>query len=237
MLAAAKAGSYTRANLDDCQKDRPVKFKPLMIAASLPLLALGACAKDGDFDSTGGINVTRSACPAVAVPAYTGDVTLFNPADSRDSRAIDVVANITNLKTVCGESGADMVANTSFDVLARRSDARGAREVILPYFATVVQGGKTVVSKRIASVLIRFEDGKYRASTTGKAAAVVNKAAATLSPDIQRQITRKRKAGDADAALDPMADPAVKAALAQASFELLVGFQLNPTQLQYNATR
>jgi hypothetical protein len=34
-----------------------------------------------------------------------------------------------------------------------------------------------------------------------------------------------------------MADPAVREAVRRASFELLVGFQLTPEQLAYNATR
>ena len=50
-------------------------------------------------------------------------------------------------------------------------------------------------------------------------------------------ITRKRKAGDADAAVDPLAEPEVKAAVARATFEVLVGFQLDQNQLAYNATR
>ena len=46
-----------------------------------------------------------------------------------------------------------------------------------------------------------------------------------------------RKAGDVDAALDPMADPQVRAAVQAATFEMLVGFQLTEEQLAYNATR
>ena len=42
---------------------------------------------------------------------------------------------------------------------------------------------------------------------------------------------------DPDAALDPLADPEVRAAVQAASFELLVGFQLSDEQLAYNATR
>ena len=34
------------------------------------------CAREGDFDSSGGILAVRSACPAVAVPAYTGDLAI-----------------------------------------------------------------------------------------------------------------------------------------------------------------
>ncbi len=205
----------------------------LMFAA----FALSACAREGEFDSSGGIIAKRSVCPAVAVPAYTGDITTFNPTNSRDSRAIDVVANITNVRVTCNEQGEEVLADATFDVLARRSDPRGERQVIIPYFATVVQGGRAVVSKRISSVALRFADGELRASTRGAAGASINRAAATLPANILEKINRKRKAGDVDAALDPFADPEVKAAVTRASFELLVGFQLNPDQLQYNATR
>lgn len=67
-------------------------------------------------------------------------------------------------------------------------------------------------------------------------AAFVDAAEATLPADIRR-FTRKRRAGDADAAVDPLSDPDVKAALARAEFEVLVGFQLTQDQLAYNATR
>ena len=40
-----------------------------------------------------------------------------------------------------------------------------------------------------------------------------------------------------DGLLDPLADPAVRAAVQRAPFELLIGFQLTEDQLRYNATR
>jgi hypothetical protein len=108
---------------------------------------------------------------------------------------------------------------------------------VLPYFATVVQGGTNVVSKRLGQVALSFAEGQYRASTSGTASSQVLRSAATLPEDIRRQITRERKPGDADAALDPLADPAVRAAVTRASFEFLIGFQLTSEQLSYNATR
>jgi hypothetical protein len=200
-------------------------------------LSLAACSRSGELDPTGGMRVARSRCPAVGIPAYTGDVTLFSPPQSRDARAIDVVATITNLRTSCDESGADVVATTTFDVLARRTDTRGARQVVLPYFVTVVRGGNVVNSKRVSRVAIDFADGQDRASATAQGTAVVSAAAATLPEEVRQQITRRRKAGDEDAAIDPLADPAVRQAVARASFELLLGFQLTPDQLQYNVTR
>lgn len=207
------------------------------VAVATLTLLLGACAREGELDSTGGISVVRTACPAVAVPAYTGDVTIFNPPSSRDSRAIDVVANLTNLRSTCADQGEDVVATATFQIDGRRTDTRGARDVVVPYFATVVQGGRAVVSKRVSRVVLQFADGQARASVPASAYGYVNRAAATLPADVQEKITRKRKPGDADAALDPLADPDVKAAVSRASFELLIGIQLTQEQLQYNATR
>ena len=205
-------------------------------AAVLISLVLAGCAREGDIFETG-ILSTYTACPAVAIPAPTGDVTLFDPPGNRDSGAIDVVANITNLRSTCDETGDYIVTNAYFDVQARRRDNRGVRQVVLPYFGTVVQGDNNVVAKKVTLVALRFEEGQYRASSRGMATARVHRGAATLPEDIRRQVTRVRRAGDPLAAVDPLSDPAVRAAVQRASFELLVGFQLNEDQLRYNATR
>lgn len=214
-----------------------MSFRNPIIAVAACGLLLAGCVKNGDFDSSGGVIITRSACPAVAVPSYTGDITLFDPPASLDSRAIDVVATITNVRSSCADSGDDVVVTSTFDVQARRSSASGVRDVTLPYFASVVQGGRVVVSKRISRVSLHFADGALRAEVKGGASGTVNRAAVALPADIQDRITKKRKAGDADAATDPLADPQVRDAVSRASFELLIGFQLTPAQLQYNATR
>jgi len=206
------------------------------VAAALIALGLAACAREGDIQQTG-ILTSYTACPPVAVVAPAGDVTLFNPAASRDSNAIDVVAHITNLRSTCSEGGEHIVTQATFEVQAQRRDNRGARDVALPYFATVVQGNDNVVAKAVRQVGLRFEDGQYRATTTGAATSHVLRSAATLPEDIRRQITRDRRPGDPDAAIDPMADPAVRAAVERASFELLIGFELTQDQLRYNATR
>ena len=207
-------------------------------AAAAALLALGllGCAREGDIFQEG-ILTTYTACPPVAIPAPAGDVTLFDPPASRDAAAIDVVASLTNLRSTCDETGQYIVTNASFDVQARRRDNRGVREVVLPYFATVVQGNGNVVAKKVSRVGLRFEDGQYRASTTGAATSQVLRSAATLPEDIRREITRIRRPGDPQAAVDPMSNPAVRAAVERARFELLVGFELDAEQLRYNATR
>jgi hypothetical protein len=223
--------------MEDASKPSREDFLLKKLIPFVALALLSACARDGEIDQTGGIAITRTACPAVAIPAQTGDITVFNPASSRDARAIDVTANITNLRMVCGDQGDDVVAEASFAVEARRTNTSGARTVELPYFATVVRGGTVVVSKRVERVTLNFADGQARASATAKGGAVINRAAATLPADVRAKLTRKRRADDADASIDPLSAPDVRAAVQRASFELLVGFQLTAEQLQYNATR
>ena len=214
-------------------------FRRKLLLAMTGAVLVAGCARDGELvvDQGVGITAVRSACPAVGVPDYTGDVTQFRSAGSSTADNIDVTAAITNLRTSCNDSGARVYSEASFDVLARRTDTRGARRVELPYFATVLRGGTAVQTKRVGTVVIDFADGQERARASAKAGAFVDRAEASLPADIRERITRKRKAGDPDAALDPLADPQVRAALTRATFELLVGFQLTEQQLAYNATR
>jgi len=212
-------------------------FKPkAAVAAALIGLTLVGCSREGEVTSTGVIT-TYTACPAVAIAAPTGDVTLFDPPQSRDASAIDVVATITNVRSTCNEAGENIVTTASFDVQARRRDRGPARDVVIPYYAAVVQGGQNVVTKSVSNVVLRFAEGQDRANARGTANSQLLRSAATLPEDVRRQVTRERRPGDADAAVDPFADPAVRAAVQRASFEVLLGFNLTEDQLRYNATR
>ena len=207
-------------------------------AAAAALLALGlvGCRHEGDIMATG-ILTSYTACPPVAIAAPAGDVTLFDPANSRDASAIDVVAEITNIRSTCDQTGEFIHTQITFDVQARRRDSQGARDVDLPFFVSVVQGNTNVVAKRVSQVRLHFADGQLRASTNAAGTSDVLRSAATLPEDIRNQITRERRPGDPNAAVDPMADPAVRAAVDRARFEVLLGFQLDQDQLRYNATR
>ena len=213
-----------------------MKMSHRAVSAAALALALGACARDGTI-ADNGVYVTRTGCPQVAIPAATGDVTLFDPATSRDSRAIDVVATITNLRATCSEDAANVVSTATFDVVATRRDPGAARQVVLPYFAVAVQGGTNLVAKKVGAVALDFPAGSLRAQTSSQTTVRVARSAVMLPADIQRELTRERRPGDADAAVDPLTDPRVREAVAKATFEQLVGFQLSTYQLRYNATR
>lgn len=201
--------------------------------------ALAGCGREGELVVNQGVGITAvlDSCPAVGIPDYTGDVTLFRSAGDVSAANLDVVASITNLRHTCDDTSDKIYSNATFDVLARRLDTSGSRTVTLPYYATVMRGGTAVVSKRIGSVTLNFAPGQDRAQASAQAGAFVDRAEASLPADIREKITRRRRAGDPDAALDPLADPEVRAAIQRSSFELLVGFQLTEDQLAYNATR
>ena len=207
---------------------RSVALARLAVAVSAAL-ALAGCEDNP-------LVVRRSACPAVAVAAYAGDVTLFR-GTAQDAGNIDAVATITNLRDDCAETADQFVSRISYDVVVRRTDATQARTLVLPVFSTVVQAGNIINAKQIAQVRIDFAAGQERALAQGSATASVSRQAAAVSKEILDRINRDRKPGDIDAATDPMADPEVRAALRAASFEVLIGFQLDDRALAYNIAK
>ena len=208
-----------------------LRYYPLLL-----LLLLPACSRNYQIYQ-GGVFTTRSACPIVGIPAATGDMTLFDPANSRAASAIDVTATITNVRVTCQETADQIVSTATFDVLGMRRNPAGARQVVLPFFDVAVQGGSQVVAKRVGQVGLNFAAGSHRAQTASQATVRISRAAATLPENVRKILTRERRPGDADAAIDPLADPGVRAAVARATFEHLVGFQLTDEQLRYNSTR
>ena len=208
----------------------------LAVLAVTTAFATAGCGRDKELVD-GGLYITRTICPQDAIPAATGDITTFNPQGYTTSAAIDVVATITNLRSTCNSSGDPVLSTASFDVVATRRDAGAARTVVLPFFDVAMQGGNQVIAKRVGQVALNFAAGSLRAQTTSQGTIRVSRAATALPAAVRTRLTRERKAGDADAAIDPMSIPEVKAAVARATFEHLIGFELTAEQLRYNATR
>lgn len=213
-----------------------MKFR---LATLLALTLLSGCRKPGDVttESGGGVYAVRSACPIAGVPAGTGDITLFNPPGSTDARAIDVTASITDVRAVCQDGGNDVVSTTTFTIVGLRRDAGPGRQVVLPYFNVALRGGTNVSAKSVGQAALNFAPGDIHAWTRVQATVRVNRGAATLPANVRQILTKPRKAGDPDAAIDPLADPRIRSAVANATFEHLVGFQMTQDQLRYNATR
>jgi hypothetical protein len=227
-----KGGSYER----HASGPKELSLVKLRFASLAALALLSACSRQGEiFD--GGVYATRSPCPLTGIAAGTGDITLFNPSNSIAASAMDVTATITNVRTTCSTVGSEVVSIVSFDVQGIRRDTSGARQVVLPFYNAVIQGGSNIVAKQVGAVALNFAAGSARAQTSSQATARVSLAAATLPDNVRKLLTRPRKAGEADAAIDPLSDPGVRDAVARATFEQIIGFQMTEAQLRYNATR
>ena len=211
----------------------------LRLAALAAVTLLSACRSTGELTSQngGGVYAVRSACPIAGIPAGTGDITLFNPPGSTDSRAIDVSATISDLRTTCQDTGNDVISTATFTIVALRRDPGPARQVVVPYFDVALRGGAEIAAKLVGQAALNFAAGDLHAWTRVQATVRVNRGAATVPANVRQILTRPRKAGEAEAAVDPLADPAVARAVANSTFEQLVGFQLSQDQLKYNATR
>jgi hypothetical protein len=211
-----------------------VKARSLLLVSLM--LATTACG-GGKRIEDGGVYTRRTVCPQVAIPAGTGDITLFDPAGRTDSAALDVVATITNVRSTCSEGTDPIVSTATFDVVATRRDAGAARSVLLPYFDVAMQAGNQEVAKRIGQVAVNFPAGSLRGTGRAQAQVRINRAATALSAEVRAKLTQRRKTGDVNAAIDPLSDPVVRSAVARSTFEHLIGFQLSQAQLRYNATR
>lgn len=210
----------------------------LLALAVCATATLAGCKSKGDIVVEEGVGITalRTPCPAVGVPDYTGDITLFN-GEQRTASAMALTAAITNVRVTCSDTDPEVYSVANFDVVARRYNTQSPATVTLPYFVTVMRGDSSVESKRIGTVTLNFAAGQERAQASAQAGAYVNRAEATLSKEMRDRITKRRKSGHADAAIDPLSEPDVKTAVSRASFEMLVGFQLTKDQLAYNVTR
>lgn len=211
----------------------------LRLAALAAVTLLSACRHAGDITSEngGGVYAVRSDCPIAGIPAGTGDITLFNPPGNTDSTAIDVTAAISDLRASCQDAGADVISTATFTVVGLRRFPGPARQVVLPYFDVALRGGSEVAAKQVGRIVLNFAPGDLHAWARGQASVRVNRAAAALPANVRQILTRERKPGETEAAIDPMSDPAVLKAVANATFEHLVGFELTQDQIKYNATR
>ncbi|MGL6042944.1 MAG: hypothetical protein ACRC1J_03395 [Sandaracinobacteroides sp.] len=201
-----------------------------LIAGLLVSLAVAGCNRNP-------LLVKRSTCPAVAIPAHVGSYTRFDPPQSRNADAIELTAQITDVAGACIEGPEFLATDVSFTVSGQRRQAGPPKQVYVPIFVALAQGGNVLVSKQTTGVMLEFQEGKLRAEGRGGARAEVHRSAVTLPPEVQARITRERRPEEPDALVDPLSDPQVRAAVRAASFEILVGFQLDDASLAYNIAK
>jgi hypothetical protein len=185
------------------------RFRPA-IGLFAPVLVLAAC-------QTNPLLVVRTSCPAVAVVKNTGTLTRFSGA-ARTQEQIEFTASISGINTSCVDSPKpnSVTTNASFEIVARRPNAKEPLSVTLPYFVVVMNEGTKLLAKEVYEVELNFAAGEERASVRS-----------SLSADTPRlPPPPKAPKGAADAPPPP-----------RGQFEVLIGFQLNERDIVYNITR
>ena len=140
------------------------------LAAMLTMgAALAGCKTDGELvvDQGVGITAIRTACPAVGVPDYTGDITPSACRASTSADNIDVTAAITNLRSTCDDAVRASTPTPPSTCSPAAPIRAGARNVTLPYYSVVLRAGSSVVTKRVGQVTLSFADGQERAQARG----------------------------------------------------------------------
>lgn len=197
-----------------------------LAALAAPLLLAGC--------SSNPLQVTRTLCPATAVPQHAGTLTFFSPASSRTVDSVVATANIFNLQNQCNEGGEKVTSNLRFTIGAQRPSAAAEQTITVPYFVAVVKEGETIVSKQVYEAALTFPAGAARTEAVQTVQAIVDRAealaAAGPAPGSDR---KKRKRGEMAEPEDLFFDAKPKAS----GFEILVGFQLTDAQVYYNITQ
>ena len=101
-------------------------FRTRVLPAALIAAGLAGCSSEGELVVNQGVGITSvlSSCPAVGIPDYTGDITLFRSGGDRSLGNLDVTATMTNLRATCNEDGEKIYSEATFEVHARRADVR-----------------------------------------------------------------------------------------------------------------
>ncbi|MCH8685426.1 hypothetical protein [Pedomonas mirosovicensis] len=192
-----------------------------LVAVMMPALLAG-CANNP-------LEVTRTLCPATAVPKYAGTLTFFSPPSSRTADSVVANASIFGLENHCVESSPKVTSNLRFTIGAQRPNAAAAQTITVPYFVAVVKEGKEIVSKQVYEATLTFQPGDVRAESVQTVQAAIDREEALklIGPDPSK---KKRKRGEPRQPEDLFFDAKPK----DSGFEVLVGFQLTDEQAHYN---
>lgn len=106
--------------------------------------------------------VTRSNCPAVAVMAHTGTITMFK-GESRNQSDVMWTANISNLERNC-EQDETLVGTTNFVISVQKGPAFEGNEVTVPYFAALLRDNHLVTAKQVYEATVRFAPNSNNAA-------------------------------------------------------------------------
>jgi hypothetical protein len=186
------------------------------------LAALSAVAIGLSGCETNPLKVRLTSCPPVAILKHTNTLTSFNSPTERNLDNVRFTAFIDDVSSTCRER--DRVqTDLAFRVSAVRGQAGQAGQVTVPYFVTVMQGQRTIISKQVGAATLNFAGDSPRAETRVTAQVLTN-----LLPPPPPMPKATGLEGDA---------PRPDLDRQKIQYEVLIGFQLSDADVVYNITR
>ena len=168
---------------------------PLVVSLTLGVLTLGACGSP--------VSTTSLPCPDVSILAGSERLVLFKPGTGRDIIDILVEADMSNLGAACEYDDLRVDVETAFEIVAARGPKAGTSQVIIVFFAAIINPDGQVIAKETFESRIEFPENRRRVG---------------VREQVVQQIPLKAQATGQD-------------------YQILVGFQLTPDQLEYNQSR
>jgi hypothetical protein len=192
--------------------------------SALALAALASLALAGCGTKTQKYETAIRDCPTISILGNTGTVTRFGASDpSKDPYTFR--SDISGLRIKCDRERTHVDIKMSFLEVASRNDGVTQSSADFPFFMAVLYRGQVIDKKVFTSTFDFGPDGKRKA-VVESFNTTLHFAQATPSAREQQKLRKKRRRNPA---MDgPRIDPQL------ADYEILIGFQLSKSELEYN---
>lgn len=192
---------------------------------AVALAALSSLALSGCGTKTVKYQTAVRDCPTVSVLGHTGTAIKF-PNDDPSSGPYTFRSDISGLRVKCDRNQTNVKIEMSFLEVASRNKGVTQNSVQFPFFMAVLYRGK-MIDKKVFTSKFDFANGQERKG-------VVESFDTTLyfndtSPSAKERERRQRRDRKNPLAVEgPKIDPQL------ADYQVLVGFQIDKKQLEFN---
>ena len=196
--------------------------KRVLAGSAIALAAVASLALLGCGTKTERYQTAIRDCPTVSVLGHTGTVTKFGAGDPSN---YTFRSDISGLRVKCDRASKKVDIDMSFLEVASRNEGVTQSSVEFPFFMAVMYRGK-MIDKRIFKSQFDFADGEKRKGIVESFKTTLYFNEEGLSAKEQERQRKRQR--DNPAFSGPKVDPQL------ADYEVLIGFQLTKSELEYN---
>ena len=196
----------------------------VLASSAIALAALASLALSGCGTKTERYQTAIRDCPTVSVLGNTGTVTKFGPGGPNSGPYL-FRSDISGLRVKCDRERKNVEVEMSFLEVASRNEGVTQSTVEFPFFMAVMYRGK-MIDKKIFTSKFEFAGNENRKGIVETFKTKLYFKEEGLSAKEQERLRKKRRNDPA------FSGSRVDAQLAD--YEILIGFQLDKDELEYN---